>query len=89
MQIKTNSQVAASNINNINDKLIKESNYIKSNYIKINTLIDVLSWLVKNIKNNKLNLPSEKIKDEIELIVLKTCGVRKERWLYKLFKKRP
>ena len=31
MQIKTYSQVAASNINNINDKLIKESNYIKSN----------------------------------------------------------
>ena len=79
MQIKTYSQVAARNINNINDKLIKESNYIKSNYIKINTLIDALSWLVKNIKNNKLNLPSEKIKDEIELIVLKTCGVRKER----------
>ena len=71
--------MAASNVNNINDKLIKESNYIKSNYIKINTLIDVLSWLVKNINNNKLNLPPEKIKDEIESIVLKTCGVRKER----------
>ena len=79
MQIKTYSQVTASNINNINDKLIKESNYIKSNYIKINTLIDVLSWLVKNINNNKLNLPPEKIKYEIEFIVLKTCGVRKER----------
>ena len=70
--------MAASNINNINDKLIKELNYFKSNYIKINTLIDVLSWLVKNINNNKLNLSPEKIKDEIELIVLKTCGVRKE-----------
>ena len=78
MQIKTYSQVAASNINNINNKLIKELNYFKSNYIKINTLIDVLSWLVKNIKNNKLNLPPEKIKGEIELIVLRTCGVRKE-----------
>ena len=71
--------MAASNINNINDKLIKESNYIKSNYIKINTLIDVLSWFVKNINNNKLNLPLEKIKDEIEFIVLKSYGVRKER----------
>ena len=79
MQIKTFSQVAASNINNINDKPITESNYIKSNYIKINTLIDVLSWLVKNINNDKLNLPAEKIKGEIEYIVLKTCGVRKER----------
>ena len=78
MQIKTYSQVAASNINNINSKLIKELNYFKSNYIKISTLIDVLSWLVKNIKNNKLNLPPEKIKGEIELIVLRTCGVRKE-----------
>ena len=37
MQIKTYSQVVASTINNTNNKLIKESNYIKSNYIKINT----------------------------------------------------
>ena len=74
IQIKIYSQVAASNIDNVNDKLIKESNYIKSNYIKINTLIDVLSWLVKNINNKKLNLPPEKIKEEIEYIVLKTCG---------------
>ena len=53
MQIKTYSQVPASNINNINGKLIKQSNYIKTSYIKINTLIDVLSWLVKNINNKK------------------------------------
>ena len=79
MQIKTYSQVAASNINNINDKLIKQSNYIKTSYIKINTLIDVLSWLVKNINKKKKNLPPEKIKDEIEYIVLKTCQVKKER----------
>ena len=70
--------MAANNINNITGKLIKESNYIKSIYIKINTLIDVLSRLVKNINNNKLNLPPEKIKDKIEFIVLKTCGVRRE-----------
>ena len=56
MQIKTYSQVAASNINNINNKLIKELNYFKSNYIKINTLIDVLSWLVKNIKKQQTKL---------------------------------
>ena len=56
MQIKTCSQVAANNINNINDKLIKESNFIKTNYIKINTLIDIITWLVKNTNNKKLNL---------------------------------
>ena len=72
-------QVAASNINNKNDKPIKESNYIKSSYFKINTLIDVLSWLVKNVNNKKLNLPPEKIKDEIKFIVLKACGIRKQR----------
>ena len=41
--------------------------------------MDALSWLIKIINNNKLNLPPEKIKDEIESIVLKTFGVRKER----------
>ena len=53
--------------------------YSQVAYIKINTLIDVLSWLVENINNNKLNLFPAKIKDKIEFTVLKTCGVRKER----------
>ena len=63
--------------------MIKESNCIKTNYIKINTLIDILTWLVKNTNNKKLNIPPEKIKDETEYIVLKTCGVKRERWFYK------
>ena len=77
MQIKTYSQVTANNIS-INDKLIKESNFIKANYIKINTLIDILTWLVKNTSNKQLNLPPQKIKDVIEYIVLKTYDVKKK-----------
>ena len=77
MQIKTYSQVTANNIN-INDKLIKESNFINTNYIKINTLIDILTWLVKNTSNKHLNLTPQKIKDVIEYIVLKTYDVKKK-----------
>ena len=61
----------------MNERLRSESSYIKSNFLKINQFIDILTKVVENIDKLAIYNEPSHLKDKISILTLKFCNLQK------------